>query len=696
MNLLSLFPDNVLVEVLLNLSPYDINNLYSIESVSKRLVNFISLTKDTNDLTVFNNVPKESQVLLPKNSKRFAIKRGYIQLFEFKDAKSYTEIISKLYDSTPKFIVFPGTDHGPAIDKLVDVNECFGRNTKSSFHYFMFEPKFIRQWDVIFYPELFHFPNLIDIELRGSKIISDKKQKLFNYNKAKSLFISNSKRDSSKKFFSAINFEKNDPLEKLVLLDSSPNDLNLFNQIFNNITHMELGIGDDNKIFDPSLSYNCFNITGCDFLNLKSLKIKCSSGGIIENSSFPSLEALSICQDTSTIECYELKKITLKNLKLPELIDFQWISSFSAPIIGRNFEAPKLALLRLYINKDYQRSIPTKIWDEIETQDARDFRNNILGLASIIPEYLVIDCPLILKAFDSNDVLKYIKNMVFSADFIKPKEISIFNGLKFDNLINLAFQNIDLDDTEAELPDFQAPSLNQFMITTSEIKRVLNDIRGFKSLKNSKELVLDAKDNDLVVEIYGSEVPRELEKLLIEVSFNQKIFVTGRFENLKSLVLKGSYSNKSDIRIKISAPNLVQLKAEANGFNLKNLELFDCPKLKLISASKAERVITHEDLPSLKYLKILDTKDADEIDIKASNLTHIETPLNHKAKIQMADITGSDQKRQKLGVSNTQNKYEISELVDDEKLEIHPLLDVISNKFKLDPYDILNSNYQYD
>ncbi|CCH43382.1 hypothetical protein BN7_2930 [Wickerhamomyces ciferrii] len=689
MSLLTLFPDNVLVEVLLNLSPYDINNLYSIESVSKRLVNFISLTKDTNDLTVFNNVPKESQLLLPKNSKRFAIKRGYIQLFEFKDAKSYTEKISKLYDSTPKFIVFPGTDHGPAIDKLVDVNKCFGRNPKSSFHYFMFEPKFIRQWDVICYPEYFHFPNLIDIELRGSKIISDKKQKFFNYNNAESLIIMNSEINLSKRFFSAIDFERNDPLEKLTVFDSNPNDLNLFNQTFKNITDMELVL-DEFDNYDPFIFDKSFKITGCDFLNLKSLKIKCSSGGIIEKSSFPNLKALSICQKASTIEGHKIERIFLKNLKLPELIDFEWISSFSSPIIGRDFEAPKLGLLRLYINKDFQKSNPHKGWE-----DSRDF-TNISGLVSIIPEYLVIDCPLILKAFNSLGALRYIRNLFFCAEYISLKEISVFEGLKFDNLINLAFYDIEFDDTteatKAILPIFQAPSLNQFMIRTSEIKRVLNDIRGLKSLKSSKELVLDAKYND-VVEIYGSEVPRELEKLLIEASsYDQQIFITGRFESLKYLIIKSSESRSSEISIRISAPNLVKL--DANGHNLKNLELFDCLKLKIICADKAERVHTHEDLPSLKYLNILDTKDADEIHVKASNLKHIKTPLNGKAKIQMADITGSDQKRQKLEVSNTQNKYEISELVDDE-FKIHPLLDVISKKFKLDSDVVMNSSYDY-
>ncbi|CCH43378.1 hypothetical protein BN7_2926 [Wickerhamomyces ciferrii] len=693
MNLLSLFPDNVLVEVLLNLSPYDINSLYSIESVSKRLVNFISLTKDTKDLTVFNNVPRESQVLLPKDSKKFAIRRGYIQLFEFEDAKSYTEIISKLNDSTPKFIVFPGTDHGPAIDKLVDVNECFGKNPKSSFHYFMFEPKFIRQWDVIFYPEYFHFPNLIDLELRGSEVIADvsrKKQKLFNYNNAESLFIINSVNKVSEELFGAVDFERNDPLKKLVLLDYSQNDLILFRKTFDNITHMDLQVDDYGNVH-PCHSYKYFTIAECNFFNLKSLYIRCASGGIINNSNFPNLEVLSIHQKTSTIEGNTLEKVRLENLMLPELIQFEWVSSFSAPIIGPNFEASKLRLLRLYISTGFQNISHHRNFEASKIQDARDFKTVSSGLASIIPEYLVVDYPLVLEALNSHGALKNVKYMLLSGEHLNPKEINSLRGLKFDNLIKVGLYDIIFDSTEDTLPIFQSPSLKQFMIKTPESKRLLNEMRSFKSLKNSKELVLDGSCAN-VVGVYGSEVPRELEKILIKAHSEQEVFITGSFENLKSLIIENDYAYKSEVSIKISAPNLVLLKA--HGVNLKNLELFDCPKLKIISADKAERIKTHEDLISLKHFSVLNTTDTNEIDIKASNLTYIKTPLNAKFNLaQMTDMNGSDQKRQKLEVSNTQKK--ISELVDQD-LEIFPLLDMISKEFKLDPDNVIDSSYGYD
>ncbi|CCH43380.1 hypothetical protein BN7_2928 [Wickerhamomyces ciferrii] len=706
MNLLLDLPEVVLVEVLLNLSPYDINNLYSIESVSNRLVHLISLTKDKDELTVFNNVPEESHILLPNDFEEYHGPSRLIQLFEFYDAKSYTEKISRLNDSTPKFIVFNG-NFGKSFRAI---NDHYSKDPKSSFHYIMFESVQVRYFDisikkvVICYPGLFHFPQISYIAVdEGVEIKSVNKSRKVSFDfEANDVYIDfclydypQTDDDYSQLSDSNydLDFERDNYMNHNLINDETAQySLKLFNQRFNNVTSISIDLSmwsRNIKNFNP---HESFNITSCEFPNLKKLTIRIATGhGIIKDTSFPKLESLSIDQAiTKDDECGS-RLFIMENLNLPKLIKFEWISSFNTPIIGSGFHAPNLRLLRLYIEKVEREPIK-----DLRLQDVAIFEKNVLGLASIIPENVVIDDLLTLGALNSYGGLKNVKNFIFILRDIygyykKIDKYKLLNGLKFDSLINAEFRKIgvfdDFDRTINTITPmlFQSPSrsLKQLMVKFWYDKKFLDQVlRNSMGLRNLKELILDVKfcPARVVIQLNSSEFPQQVEKLLINITgATLSVNITGRFDNIKSLVINCPDEGFSNlIYITVSAPNLVQIRT--HGVNLKNLELTDCSNLKTLSIDKAERVLTHGDLPSLKYLKILDTEDANEIDIKASKLTHIETPLNGKAKVQMGNISSDTEKNQsKLEESDELN----AELINDS------LLRYMSKEFYIYPEKIL-------
>ncbi|CCH42140.1 hypothetical protein BN7_1685 [Wickerhamomyces ciferrii] len=110
-------PDEVLVNVLIHLSPYDIKNLFSIRTIAQRFGSFLTLYKDRKKAQFFTNVPSKSECQV-KNRQNFT--HGLMKLFEITTMENlgrHREIGLPIgFNEVPKFYVYSRSPEIP-IDK---------------------------------------------------------------------------------------------------------------------------------------------------------------------------------------------------------------------------------------------------------------------------------------------------------------------------------------------------------------------------------------------------------------------------------------------------------------------------------------------------------------------------------------------------------------------------------------------------
>ncbi|CCH42443.1 hypothetical protein BN7_1988 [Wickerhamomyces ciferrii] len=656
-------PDELLVKVILHLSPDDINNLYAFHPIANRLKNFITLTKDTHDTKFFFNIPSESHIYWDDN--KTLQNHEMIKLFEISYIENYTGSISHTYQNVfAKFIVFVGDSHDIEdymYEETNDLLEMHPINPKN-FNYLLFDTisdvlSLGGINDIIRSPGNYHFKKVQNVNIFDMKIINQDEK--IKFERIGDLTI-NSVSLPPMPIINIFNFDQYIVAKCFIYIEVEALDFSFYK--FTNIKLLTIRL-EDYEVYPEDDPLYHLSMKNCNFSQLQVLEIK-ASHGVIQDCEFPHLKLLKIEQSLE----FDHRRFEFKNVKFPELIYFEWDSEEKSPIIQQDVELPKLRLLELRVGSrfnpvidllgehlmDYYTGRNPRFHDVYETDYCYC---DVVGKMNLIkqkfPEGLYVILA-VLKAIES----KKLDQLTFIA-------IEVNYLLDSKDLSNFTFKKLKKaeviisEDLKSMVKMFEAPLLEQLVL---KYKRGdIFDSELIEHFKNLKELVL-MYDTDEDIEIQAEKLPNQIEKLLIKSRPFCKISITGEFKNLKSLrIEKHNKSAKSQmntshhpeadpnvITLNLSAPKLIEIKLSGVGFNL--LKLHNCPLLEIITGKCVSRINFLESLPSLTKFSIEETKYTEEIIAKAPSKLKVHYEYGLEAKESQLIIGVVDD------VQNLQNK----------------------------------------
>ncbi|CCH43299.1 hypothetical protein BN7_2847 [Wickerhamomyces ciferrii] len=536
-------PDEVFIKILQNVSPTDINNLYAIKEVSDKLQDFVTLTKDSEEIKFFTNVPKKSHVMIDYNYFDHA-RTGLLELFEISDIVKFYDNRHVYEDNELRMLVITGNmpltspfgfmeqERKSAIfDKLIELS---GKRENNLFKVL----GYTGTADVITFNQKSLYPNRIHIP--GAKAL---------------VFTNCTSTDESLKAwakdFDGLHFigESSRSIIKSFDLRTALADLR--------IERVNIDFELNDKLLSPTLkrikviSDRDVVIDGnnLEFNDLRFLEIKSEENIIIKNLNSTTLFHASLISTYGSI--------TFQNAELPKL-QYVEIQSETFPVIS-NVNCPELKHIHTGIN-------------DIDSSNDFSFFQKATSLS------IATNQPVSFLRFINTDTLKFLK-----VNFVDDTQHELYS---------MSFQNLEgLDIYLSEYFDEFVPTLNAPSLKSLKIKaEKLHEFGGIEedSYPQLEELTLDLVHRQVfyMEDFYHHKLKR---LQITGRGFLRVLYVW--FKNLELLVINNSDGDFDFTRLEldVNAPNLIHL--ELNYVQVESLTLEDFRKLKYLRITDVRNLV---------------------------------------------------------------------------------------------------------
>ncbi|CCH40787.1 hypothetical protein BN7_321 [Wickerhamomyces ciferrii] len=612
-------PDELIVQVLCQLSPWDINRVFDIPEMAQRFKKFVRLVTQA-DPIIFSNIPVESQLRFDPKKDDELPTGGLLRLFEVVDFHPFIKKISKkIDDDVPKMLVVHDDPYLRILAADFDQNDDAISNhafEKLVENHSKQNPRLFKQ---LFFTTVLRLDE-VNLELDPSS--------LYFPNLHHALFDSCTSADESRKFY----------FPKLVTLDYNGIGYKSFSKSlnFNSLTEIFLSNIDDkvhfaNITFPNLTSLTVLNknsrsihhsayIKNCKFPELKFFEVDTSGVIVIDRSEFPGLH---------TIRFKTLLEIILLEFELPEL---QYIELESKTFLVQNVQNfPKLKHLYLDVenfeapqNKEFFQSV-SSIW----------VNNHFLKF---------------LKFLGDTNHIRYFGARVYEKDIPLIPEMDELN-VKTAELI-LMGEELN------KIPKLNTPKLKFLKVTTFALEKLDNLEIDYP---NIEDLTLICNDTKLGSENFNHP---NLKSLKLDIT-TQPLDFNGSFDNLETIFIHRDNKAKNlqhieePVTINLKAPNLLSLVFDY--LEIDTLTLLDFPKLQKLTVSSMKNLIA-PNLISLIDLEIIGS-DMELLKLRAPNLETFD-PFNtmvHTLEMDTGFGLSSELKREKFG---SDYKPELEDIID--------------------------------
>ncbi|CCH43298.1 Toll-like receptor 2 [Wickerhamomyces ciferrii] len=536
-------PDEVFIKILQDVSPTDINNLYTIKEVSDRLRDFVTLTKDSENVKFFTNVPKQSHVMIDYNDSDCA-RAGLLELFEISDIVKFYDNRHLYEDNEFRILVIT--------DDMSEMRESlFGSKPPNKP---MIMDKLVKmsgeRKNKLF--KVLAYPDFNDVLIIKKKALYPNR---FHLPDTKALVFKDcANNNESLKFwdrdFDGLSFvgESSSSLIKSFDLRTALADLKLEN------VSIDFELND--KVLSPTLkllkviSKNDVIIDGnnLEFNDLRFLEIKSEENIIINNLNSTTLFHASIISTNGSI--------TFQDAKLPKL-QYIEIQSKTFPVIT-NVSCPELKHIHTGIN-------------DIDSSNDFSFFKKVTSLS-------ITKKPVSFLQFIDTDTLKFLK--------VK------FAHRSQHQLCRFSFQRLEALDIYLSgyfesIPGLKAPSLKSLKVKAEKLVD-MGEVTHYL-YPQLEELTLDLVYQ---VEFSISDFSHDsLKRLQINTGKGPLELTEAEFKNLELLVINNPEGdhNPTSLEFDIAAPNLIHL--ELNYVEIDTLILEDFQKLKYLRITDVQNLV---------------------------------------------------------------------------------------------------------
>ncbi|CAM9021431.1 unnamed protein product [Wickerhamomyces anomalus] len=542
-------PNEIVLHILIYISPEDLNNVFSISQFRQRLENVVKLIKDQPKTQYFTNIPSKSEIILRPNSE--IPSAGLLEVFEIANFEEYADKLLHVKDQIPKIItildefehmkyevigLLPTEDWGSAMVTRY-VEEQGLKNSGFSF---------------------LTFKNLTNLALEEVKVdplsISLPSLRAIHFVRCTS--------SNETAFF---DFPKLEYLQITGMIKSLDRSFDYSQYPTNLELYQAKGWYRTNTVFTKlkKLTIRSFQhdtlctIEDCFFPELRDASLNQTKFLLLQELDAPKLIRLSISSSSDPV--------TLDNINTPSLIHMD-ITTTVLPVV-RNFYAPKLE----YIFAEIQH---------VASEDPKSFE-----LFEKVPGLIIRERPLaLLERIDT-------RNLKYLCVDIEDDDTEIFD-FGFPNLQGI---EISLSDSFTQLPHIHAPNVKQLAIVDCPGLETLSNIPSdFSSIE---ELRLDLYESDLVLN--GLTFPNL--KALEIITEGEMMQIEGcKFPKLERLSITGTMF-ATPTTVDFEAPELLDYKI----INVDIKELYICtfPKLQRLSIHRVQELHLGN-LDSLVYLNL--------------------------------------------------------------------------------------------